>query len=142
MFWLELDTQGRVRFTRLVGTGLRVRGWVLHYTYENPHKDKSTRICVCVFVYGRLQILALSIFVLPRPCFIPNCRNPIPSLSLPLIFSNPRLLEGGKKWQWAGGPMEISTNCTKDTVSLHIALLVSCHKLQKRLWKNVSDAAV
>lgn len=39
------------------------------------------------------------------------------------------------------GPTEISTNCSEDSVSLHITLLVSWRKLQKRLWKNVSDAA-
>lgn len=31
---------------------VRIRGWVIHFVYESPHKDRSTRICVCVFVWG------------------------------------------------------------------------------------------
>lgn len=32
----------RVRFRELV----RVKGWIIHYTYESPHEDQSTRMCV------------------------------------------------------------------------------------------------
>lgn len=25
-----------------------VRGWVRYYVYESPHKNRSSRVCVCV----------------------------------------------------------------------------------------------
>lgn len=28
-----------------------LRTWVMHYVYESLHKDRSTRVCVCVFVH-------------------------------------------------------------------------------------------
>lgn len=26
--------------------GVRVRGWIIHYTYKGPHKDRNTGVCV------------------------------------------------------------------------------------------------
>ena len=38
-----------------------VNSWVKHYVFENPHRDKSTRmpvcVCVCVCVYGEEQCI-------------------------------------------------------------------------------------
>lgn len=28
---------------------VRVRGWVVHYTCESPHIDRSTRRCLCMY---------------------------------------------------------------------------------------------
>ena len=29
---------------------VNARGWVIHFAYESPHKDRGTRICMCVCV--------------------------------------------------------------------------------------------
>lgn len=28
---------------------VRVESWVTHYVDEGPHKDRNTRVCVCVY---------------------------------------------------------------------------------------------
>lgn len=46
-----------VRVKGLVGMiSVRVRGRVIHYTYESPYKDRDTRVCVCALLQIRLNL--------------------------------------------------------------------------------------
>lgn len=39
----------------------RIRDWVVHYIYESPQKDGSTRLCVCVCnIFHGLSLLELN----------------------------------------------------------------------------------
>lgn len=37
---------------------VRLRSSVIHYAYESPHKDKSTRVFVCVYMRTRQRVCA------------------------------------------------------------------------------------
>ena len=38
---------------------VRVTGWAIHYSCESPHKDRNTRVCVCMAVCLKKQFLWL-----------------------------------------------------------------------------------
>lgn len=72
---------------------VRVRGWVMHYAYGRPHKDKSPRMCVCVCVLVGACPLARGHWVtlyqeLPPPLFMPLVHNPDQSAQASTPYSS------------------------------------------------------
>lgn len=84
----------------------RVKGRVIHYAYEGPHNDSSTRMCVCVDIFVPCLFSHCPLWFhiacvgVTTACFHPLCAH-MPSLCPPTPHSPPppvQVMYSGKRY--------------------------------------------